>query len=1599
MRGFNTTRRVGNVFLILCLMGAVLSSNLVDAGEIKAPVDKMMAESGSSEKIAVIAVLNDRVDNAALNQRLKASKATLARRHYEVITNLKQKAILTQNPVISVLQNLETQGEVEDVKSFWISNMIAFRGSARAIKAVAVLDAIELIEFDKPVESIKPIIGDTEPPLTSSHSQGLDVINAPAVWAMGYTGAGRLVSNIDTGVDGTHPALSQRWRGNNGHPASECWFDPVEYSTTPIDHGEGDIPHGTHTMGTICGRSYTTYDTVGVAIDAQWIAAASVDYGGSTSDLIASFQFIADPDDNPYTMDDVPDVVGNSWGWSPFWFGYEHCDNTFWSVMDGCENAGVVVIFSAGNEGNYNGGTDVPNSLRTPADRATTYNNAFSVGAIDGHTAGYPIANFSSRGPCECGTGDLNIKPECVAPGVSVYSCVPGGYEGYWSGTSMASPHISGAVAILRQVNPNLDVDEIKSILIQSCVDLGPTGEDNTYGHGYLDLYQAVQLAMTNMGYVEGYVRDAVYNSGLPATVSVMGSSTSTTANSSGYYFLTLPADTTYSIQASYNGYIFDTHSVTIIEDDTVTQDFYLDPPIIGFQPISYNVQLAPGESTSRNLLIMNTGLGVLNYSLDPETYSGLALNNGQEIPISISSALPEPLGYNPSNSDKPEANDEPYYPPIILGEGGPDSFGHTWIDSDEPGGPTVNWVDISGTGSTAEPGEDSFVGPVSIGFSFPFYINNYSSLYICSNGMLTFGSGSTDYTNDNIPYTSTPNNYIAPFWDDLSPQNGGLVKYRYDSTNNRFIVSYIGVPIYTYSGGTGSLNFQVILYPSGRIDLNYQTMDPGSQGLNSATVGIEASSGTDGLKMVYNAAYLHSSLSIRIGTGGWLSAEPANGSVPANDTSIAIISFDAEGLSEGTYTGNINLDNDSPNNPHIDIPVTLNVSNVPTPLIVLNASSISDTVYSGYSTVFELLISNSGDANLTYNVTDNRPWIAEYPASGNVAAAMTDSIDITFDATSLSPGTYTGTVTVTSNDPHNSTIDIPVSLFVDLLLTDDVGVTEILSPPDSMATGVGYPVRVEITNFGSDTQTFNAVFEVQYYGSPTIIFADTLTIYSMPGNSTNTYTFPEQFMPPINEDYVFAAYTTLSSDQVPANNLTSKNGHSYDIVSIWYGNIDGSPVTAPVGENIYIDVNIQTPATAYIADMHLCLGANDLYVDSMLSETENLFYYPLTEWTLAEFSSPQRTPPNPGGWLSQSFIGFARLSLLTDTPWLHSETPLHIMSFILKIPDDENLIGEIDPAIGPGLNLYQGPSNAGDSLAGPGYQLVEQFSELEFTLPVERTVNIWYGRVDGAPINAVVGANVYVDAYLQTSETGYIGDMHLCLGADNQYIDTLISETESIFYYPLTEWMVAEFSTAQGVPPNPPGWSSQSFIGFSRLSLALDDEPFLHSTTPRRVMTFILKTKDNPDLIGQTQPAIGQGLNLYQGPSNAGDSTGDSNFYLLEHYSMLNFIEAPSGCDYVPGDINGDGSAIGSDVTYGVNFFRGGPPPPDTCYNESTSLWLYAAADCNGDCSFIGSDITFLVNFFRGTQPEILWCPETPPIIVPLNEDNPEDSPSLDSE
>ena len=465
------------------------------AGEIESNFAAYLETVGDDDFASAIIFLQDRPDIKALDATLHNDKAPMRVRHETVLGALTQAAGRSQPTLLSYLDTRVTAGTVKGYTPYWITNMVVVYATKAELGKIAQRGDVEAIEANfraTVIESAESsYLGAS--PLGLGATSGLRAINAPRVWhELGYTGEGTLVANLDTGVDVTHPALEDRWRGN-WHPWTECWRDVTSNNTHPVDLEY----HGTHVMGTICGSGHDTGDSIGIAFDALWIADRSLNEGLGTefdNAVIGAYQWFADPDSNPSTTDDVPDVVQNSWGlsdtlWS--YFGYVDCDYRWQEAIDNCEAAGVVLIFSAGNEG--------PGwqTHRSPANICNTPMVNFSVGAVDCENYGwpYPIAGFSSRGPSDCDS--ITIKPEVTAPGVDVRSCYRFGEYGPKTGTSMAGPHVAGVVALMRQANPDADVQTIKNYIMQSVRDLGPAGEDNTYGWGVIDAYEAVLLAMT----------------------------------------------------------------------------------------------------------------------------------------------------------------------------------------------------------------------------------------------------------------------------------------------------------------------------------------------------------------------------------------------------------------------------------------------------------------------------------------------------------------------------------------------------------------------------------------------------------------------------------------------------------------------------------------------------------------------------------------------------------------------------------------------------------------------------------------------------------------------------------------------------------------------------------------------------------------------------------------------------------------------------------------------------------------------------------------------------------------------------------------------
>ncbi|HSH00485.1 MAG TPA: S8 family serine peptidase, partial [candidate division Zixibacteria bacterium] len=326
------------------------------------------------------------------------------------------------------------------------------------------------------------------PPLESPRLQrGAGVANnlaatgAPQVWAQGYTGKGRLICSFDTGVEGSHPALKRSWNGRDGDSAAS-WFDPVGGVSAPhIFTNITNSSHGTHVMGIMCGADTLTGDTIGMAPGARWISAAVIDIPGAS--IVDAFQWAADPDGDPNTFADVPDVINHSWGVPNRVMG---CDELFWSLIDNTEALGIVNIFAAGNEGRSGAA-----SIRNPANRALNEVDCFAVGNIDHRDPGEtPLEPSSSRGPSDC--DGVSVKPNLCAPGVNIWSAEPGSRYSFRTGTSMSAPHVSGAVALLRQKNPNATPAAIKAALLAGARNLGPAGPDTDYGWGALNVPAAL---------------------------------------------------------------------------------------------------------------------------------------------------------------------------------------------------------------------------------------------------------------------------------------------------------------------------------------------------------------------------------------------------------------------------------------------------------------------------------------------------------------------------------------------------------------------------------------------------------------------------------------------------------------------------------------------------------------------------------------------------------------------------------------------------------------------------------------------------------------------------------------------------------------------------------------------------------------------------------------------------------------------------------------------------------------------------------------------------------------------------------------------------
>jgi serine protease AprX len=495
LTGLPQVRRQLLCALVLCATFYILiSPSIVLASD--APVSAKIAPSLASETAfrasEALIVFEEQADLSGA-----ASLPTKLQKGQFVYNALRAVAERTQAPMRKLLQERGIP-----YQSFYGVNMIKVTASRDLLYELAGRNEVLRIDANPKVQSSIPSPNLSK--LTGLNSSimiptGIEWnvarVNAPQVWALGYHGEGMVIANTDTGVQWDHIALKSHYRGWNGTTVDHSynWLDTTsDQSPTPIDPQF----HGTFTMSEMVGDDGLG-NQVGVAPGAKFIACRNMDkHGvGSPAQYIACFQFMIAPYPigHPELADPTmaPDVINNSWDCP----ASEGCNlTTLQSIETAVTAAGIFQSMAAGN---YGPNCSTVNT--TPA----IYSSGVGVGATDSYNS---IARFSSRGPVTVDSSN-RLKPELVAPGYNIRAAIPymNMYQGYWQGTSMASPHVAAGVALLWQARPSF-IGQIASTTTQftktalpltstqSCGSLNGSAIPNAvFGYGLLNILSAIQ--------------------------------------------------------------------------------------------------------------------------------------------------------------------------------------------------------------------------------------------------------------------------------------------------------------------------------------------------------------------------------------------------------------------------------------------------------------------------------------------------------------------------------------------------------------------------------------------------------------------------------------------------------------------------------------------------------------------------------------------------------------------------------------------------------------------------------------------------------------------------------------------------------------------------------------------------------------------------------------------------------------------------------------------------------------------------------------------------------------------------------------------------
>jgi len=276
---------------------------------------------------------------------------------------------------------------------------------------------------------------------------GADALGVPRLWAEGLDGSGVTVGHLDTGADGSHPALED---------AIEAFTDTDSLGKVRAAEAFDSGAHGTHTAGIIAGRR----ENIGIAPGSK----------------LASAAVIEDPDVVRRILGGLNWVLGKGVRVVNMSFGVRGFDEDFTLLINTLRSKDILPVVAVGNEG--------PGSSRSPGN----YSNVLSVGAVDVN------GKMWSKSSSQRSVRDVDsLVPDLVAPGVAIFSASAGGGFVAMNGTSMAAPHVAGLAALLFQAKPDATASQVEEAILSSCT-LRPGVDSERANRGFPNAVKALSL-------------------------------------------------------------------------------------------------------------------------------------------------------------------------------------------------------------------------------------------------------------------------------------------------------------------------------------------------------------------------------------------------------------------------------------------------------------------------------------------------------------------------------------------------------------------------------------------------------------------------------------------------------------------------------------------------------------------------------------------------------------------------------------------------------------------------------------------------------------------------------------------------------------------------------------------------------------------------------------------------------------------------------------------------------------------------------------------------------------------------------------------------